>query len=98
MGDLNDFSLAEKAVEVAVKEFGGLDGLIVNHGSMFGVNKVSNCELEEWSKMLNVNFISAVAFVCFWKPNYPSTIESVLRGTQVQGPPIPMTPALNSPS
>lgn len=33
-GDMSDFSLGQKAVDLAVKEFGGLDGLIVNHGTL----------------------------------------------------------------
>ncbi|KAL9633050.1 MAG: hypothetical protein Q9164_004930 [Protoblastenia rupestris] len=61
-GDLNDFSLAQHAVECAVKEFGQLDGLVVNHGAMFGVNKVAEADIDEWRKMFDINFFSAVAF------------------------------------
>ncbi|KAL9104643.1 MAG: hypothetical protein Q9163_000447 [Psora crenata] len=60
-GNLSDFSLARQAVNLAVKQFGQLDGLVINHGAMFGVQKVANCEIEEWRKMFDINFFSAVA-------------------------------------
>lgn len=31
-GDMSDTSLAKTAVDLAIKEFGQLDGLIINHG------------------------------------------------------------------
>ena len=62
-GDLNDFALAQKAVDLAVSDFGQLNGLVINHGAMFGVKKVADCDIDEWKKMFDVNFFSAVAFV-----------------------------------
>ena len=62
-GDLNDFSLAQKAVDIAIKDFGQLNGLVVNHGAMFGVRRLADCDINEWRKMFDINFFSAVAFV-----------------------------------
>ena len=62
-GDLSDFTLAPKSVELAVQEFGQLDGLVINHGAMFGVNRISDLDITDWQKMFDVNFFSAVAFV-----------------------------------
>ena len=62
-GDMKDFSLATKAVDLAIKEFGHLDGLVVNHGAMFGVNRLEDCNLDDWRAMFDINFFSAVAFV-----------------------------------
>jgi len=62
-GDLSDFSLGQKAVDLAVKEFGRLDGLIVNHGILEPVTRVGDSEAEEWRKNFDVNFFSAVAIV-----------------------------------
>lgn len=62
-GDMNDLSIAQKAVDLAVHAFGGLDGVIINHGTMDPVARIENCKPEEWGKLLNINVISAVAFV-----------------------------------
>lgn len=62
-GDLGDVSLAQKAVDSALKVFGGLDGLIINHGMMDPMTKIETSDIEEWKKLFDVNFFSAVAFV-----------------------------------
>ena len=62
-GDLGDLSLAQQAVDVAAEEFGGLDGLIVNHGMIEPIAKIRDCKPEDWKRTLDVNLISAVAFV-----------------------------------
>lgn len=62
-GDLSDFSLAQTAVDLALKEFGQLDGLIINHGIMGQINKIETCDLGEWKKVFDVNLFSAVAIV-----------------------------------
>lgn len=62
-GDLSDFSLAEKAVRIASKNFGGIDGLIVNHGIIDPVTKLKDADVGEWKKLFDINFLSAVAFV-----------------------------------
>ena len=67
-GDLGDLSLAQKAVDSALAVFGGLDGLIVNHGMMDPVTKIESSDIEEWKKLFDVNFFSAVEFVSTKKP------------------------------
>lgn len=64
-GDLNESAVAKKAVDSAIEAFGQLDGLVVNHGAMFGVNRVADCDIDEWRKMFDINYFSAVAFVRF---------------------------------
>ncbi|MCJ1425951.1 hypothetical protein MMC29_003852 [Sticta canariensis] len=61
-GDMADFSLAQTAVELTIKEFGQIDGLVINHGSLPPVTTVGNCDIEAWKQNFNVNFFSAVAF------------------------------------
>ena len=63
VGDLGDSSLAQKGVDLAAKEFGRLDGLIVNHGIIDPVTKLRHTNAEDWKRSFDVNFISAVAFV-----------------------------------
>lgn len=66
-GDLGDLSLAQKAVDSAIEVFGELNGLIVNHGMMDPVTKIETSDIEEWKKLFDVNFFSAVAFVSIEK-------------------------------
>lgn len=73
-GDMSDFSLGQKAVDLAVKEFGGLDGVIVNHGILEPVARIENSDAKDWSKLFDVNLFSAVAFV---SPNEPAACTSV---------------------
>lgn len=75
-GDLRDISLAQKAVDMTLKKFGELDGVIVNHGMMDPVTKIETSDIEEWKKLFDVNFFSSVAFVSIDKP------ESVLLLTE----------------
>ena len=63
MGDLGNFSLAQQAVDLAAKEFGRLDAVIVNHGMIDPAVKIRDCNPEDWRRTFDVNFISAVAFV-----------------------------------
>ncbi|OJJ47407.1 hypothetical protein ASPZODRAFT_25455 [Penicilliopsis zonata CBS 506.65] len=62
-GDLEDFSLGQKAVDLALKSFGRLDGLVLNHGTLGQVGKIAEADLEQWKQGFDVNFISLVAFV-----------------------------------
>ena len=62
-GDLGDLTLAQKAVKSALEVFGKVDGLILNHGVMDPVTKIETSDIEEWKKLFDVNFFSAVAFV-----------------------------------
>lgn len=62
-GDLSDFSLCQTAVDLALKEFGQLDGLIINHGIMGQINKIETCDITQWKKVFDVNLFSAVALV-----------------------------------
>ena len=63
VGDMADLSLPQKAVDVAIKEFGRLDGLVLNHGVLPPVTTIGNCDLGAWKENFDVNFFSAVAFV-----------------------------------
>lgn len=62
-GDLTDFSLGQKAVDLALKTFGRLDGLVLNHGGLGQVGNVAEADLEQWKQGLDLNFTSLVAFV-----------------------------------
>ncbi|KAE8344881.1 hypothetical protein BDV24DRAFT_126518 [Aspergillus arachidicola] len=72
-GDLADLSLAPKAVDLALKSFGRLDGLVLNHGVLGQVGKIAEADPEQWKQGFNINFISLVAFV---KAGLPALRES----------------------
>ncbi|KAL8993922.1 MAG: hypothetical protein Q9169_005973 [Polycauliona sp. 2 TL-2023] len=63
VGDLADFSLAEKSVAMAKKDFGQLDGLILNHGILAPATKIADSNPDEWRQCFDVNFFSLVALV-----------------------------------
>lgn len=62
-GDVSDTSLLKQALDSTVKEFGQLDGLIINHGTLEPVARVVESEVEDWKRGFDVNFFSAVALV-----------------------------------
>jgi NAD(P)-dependent dehydrogenase (short-subunit alcohol dehydrogenase family) len=62
-GDLADFSLAQETVDAAIKTFGQLDGMVLNHGILGQVGTIATADLKEWQKGFDINFISLVAFV-----------------------------------
>ena len=62
-GDTSDASLPGKVVEYTLKEFGSLDALIVNHGTLDPVGSIANNDITAWKKTFDVNFFSAVSFV-----------------------------------
>jgi len=62
-GDMSDPSLAAKAVKVAKSQWGRLDSLIINHGSLDPVKKVGESSAEEWRKAFDVNVFSAVGLI-----------------------------------
>lgn len=62
-GDLAKFSLAQETVDLTLKEFGEIDGLIINHGILDPVATVGDSEPEAWREAFDINFFSAIAFV-----------------------------------
>lgn len=61
--DMSDPSLPRKAIEYTLKEFGSLDSLIINHGTLEPVGRVADSDVNSWRNGFDVNFFSAVAFV-----------------------------------
>jgi NAD(P)-dependent dehydrogenase (short-subunit alcohol dehydrogenase family) len=61
VGDLADFSLGAKAVDLAKSRWQRLDGLIVNHGVLEPVKRLADSTAEEWRAAYDINFFSAIA-------------------------------------
>ncbi|KAL8889795.1 MAG: hypothetical protein Q9215_002983 [Flavoplaca cf. flavocitrina] len=62
-GDLAEYPIAEKSVAIANKDFGQLDGLILNHGILAPATRIADSSPEEWRHCFDVNFFSLIAFV-----------------------------------
>ena len=62
-GDLADFSLGLKAIEVALSKFGQIDALVLNHGTLGEVARIADCDPEQVRQTFDVNFFSVVACV-----------------------------------
>ncbi|KZF21249.1 short-chain dehydrogenase [Xylona heveae TC161] len=73
-GDLaGDFSLADKAVQVALDTWGRVDALIVNHGVLDPVRRIADADIDAWRRAYDVNVFGAVAFA---KAALPALRES----------------------
>lgn len=62
-GDLSDLKIGQKAVDAALAAWKRIDGLIVNHGVLEPIKRISEFEPSEWQKAFNTNVFSAVAIV-----------------------------------
>lgn len=58
-GDLSNPSFIQKTVKLAVDRFGQLDGVILNHGTLGQVKRISDLEMEDWQDCFDTNFFSA---------------------------------------
>jgi NADP-dependent 3-hydroxy acid dehydrogenase YdfG len=65
VGDLADFSLGQRAVDLAVSKWSQIDGLIINHGVLDPVKRIADSDAKEWSKAFDVNVFSAIAMVLY---------------------------------
>ncbi|KAK2732963.1 hypothetical protein FQN57_002332 [Myotisia sp. PD_48] len=62
-GDATDTPTAREAVALALKSYGRLDGLILNHGVLEPVTRLEQTDVEQWKKAYDVNLFSLVEFV-----------------------------------
>jgi hypothetical protein len=64
-GDMSDFSLGKKAVDLALSRWGRLDGVVCNHGGLEPVKKVADSTPEEWREAFGGNVFGVVGLVSF---------------------------------
>ncbi|KXF76700.1 short-chain dehydrogenase [Paramesorhizobium deserti] len=58
-GDVRDEGYADTLVDLAVKEFGGLDGAFNNAGIVGEMQPVADMALDNWNDVISVNLTSA---------------------------------------
>ncbi|KAK0612975.1 hypothetical protein B0T17DRAFT_498795 [Bombardia bombarda] len=59
--DLTLPDTAAKATQLAIDTFGKLDGVVVNHGVLAPMTRIEHASIEEWKKLYDANFFSALA-------------------------------------
>jgi len=50
-------------VDVAIRAFGHVDGVVINHGVLSPIARLEDASLDEWKKLFDVNLFSALALV-----------------------------------
>ncbi|KAI1460112.1 NAD(P)-binding protein [Annulohypoxylon moriforme] len=61
--DLADLKVAPKIIDSALKAFGKIDGIVVNHGVLAPITKISESSIEEWRHAYDINVFSALALI-----------------------------------
>ncbi|KAL7620949.1 hypothetical protein AAE478_008260 [Parahypoxylon ruwenzoriense] len=61
--DLSDLKVAPRIIESALKAFGRIDGIVVNHGVLSPITRISESSPEEWRHAYDVNVFSALALI-----------------------------------
>ncbi|KAF9879480.1 hypothetical protein CkaCkLH20_03023 [Colletotrichum karsti] len=62
-GDLGDIKTIPKIAETAIKAFGKIDGIVVNHGVLEPVTRLEHFDIEAWRKAYDINVFSGLALV-----------------------------------
>ncbi|EFQ32777.1 short chain dehydrogenase [Colletotrichum graminicola M1.001] len=52
-----------RIAEAAVKAFGKIDGIVINHGVLEPVTRLADSSVEEWKKAYDINVFSGLALV-----------------------------------
>ena len=50
-------------MSLALKSYGQIDGLVVNHAVLEPISRLENCSLEEFKRLFDVNLFSAFNIV-----------------------------------
>ncbi|OTB17042.1 hypothetical protein K445DRAFT_316551 [Daldinia sp. EC12] len=61
--DLADLKVAPKIIEGALKAFGKIDGIVVNHGVLSPITRIFESNAEEWRNAFDINVFSAIALI-----------------------------------
>ncbi|KAK4145378.1 uncharacterized protein C8A04DRAFT_10755 [Dichotomopilus funicola] len=61
--DLTVTDTAHRVKELAILTFGQIDGVVINHGVLSPMTRIENASIEEWKKLYDANFFSALALV-----------------------------------
>ncbi|KAK3331032.1 hypothetical protein B0H66DRAFT_85516 [Apodospora peruviana] len=59
--DLTTPGAASKVTQLAIQSFGKVHGVVVNHGVLSPIARIEDASIEEWKKLYDANFFSALA-------------------------------------
>ncbi|KAF2000072.1 NAD(P)-binding protein [Amniculicola lignicola CBS 123094] len=62
-GDISSETLGQTAVDTAIRKWGRIDALIVNHGTLEPVKKIADARVEEWRMAFEVNVFGTVGII-----------------------------------
>lgn len=62
-GNITNPNIAYNILETAAENFGQIDGLIINQGTLDPVTRIADSKVDDWKKCFDVNFFSAVSLV-----------------------------------
>jgi NAD(P)-dependent dehydrogenase (short-subunit alcohol dehydrogenase family) len=62
--DMSKPGTGKTVIDTAIQRFGRIDGLVINHGALDPVKKIADSTAEEWNRIFNINFFSAIDLVC----------------------------------
>jgi len=59
----NRHQTASKISDLAVQKFGGIDGMVINHGVLTPMTRLVDASVEDWKQLYDVNVFSGLALV-----------------------------------
>ncbi|KAH6628624.1 hypothetical protein F5144DRAFT_594592 [Chaetomium tenue] len=74
--DMTVADTAWRVTELAILTFGRIDGVVVNHGMLSPMTRIENASVEEWKKLYDANFFSALALVS-WRRRTKEAIPHI---------------------
>lgn len=63
VGDVADTETAQKAVNLAISNFGSVDSIVANAGVLDPVDAIAKADVAKWKALFDVNFFSVVELV-----------------------------------
>ncbi|KAH6683679.1 short-chain dehydrogenase [Plectosphaerella plurivora] len=76
--DLGKQETATELAELAVKTFGRIDGLVINHGVLNPMSRLENASIDEWKENYNINVFSGLALIKATLPELKKSKGSVV--------------------
>lgn len=68
VADMEEYASGQTAVDLAIDRFGGLTGIVINHGVIEPVQRIVESNIEEWKRAFDINVFSVVGIVCYYRP------------------------------
>jgi len=77
-GDVTDATTIQKAIDIAVTQFGQIDSIIANAGVLDPVGTINTTSIEDWKKLYDVNLFSIVQLIQLSLPELKRTKGNVV--------------------